>query len=108
MKLWAQFWHGGKAPQCFVRQQVGLYRAKANALNARHRSGLFHYFCQRRADVPPIAAQVDARKHDFAVSLRRKAVQLGQHIVQPAAAHPAAGLWDDAVGTGAIAAVLNF
>ena len=88
-------------------QHIGVKAAKAHTLNAGHCVDLFQNIQKARAVVLAVAGQADARNHHFFITGSGQSVQLGQNAGFVAAAHGAAGTRDHAIGTAAVAAVLD-
>ena len=107
MELRAEFFHARHPENILVVQHIRVQAAKADTLNAGHLGGFLNQFHQACAAVGAVAGQADGRQHDLFIACVGQTAQFFQHAGLVAAAHRAAGAGNDAVGTAAVAAILD-
>ena len=107
VQVWTEYRRAGHAVEERIGNSGRFDRADAQACQAGHVFERLHH-AQEIVTVAGIRADIDAGEHEFLVTALDQAMRLAHNIVQLAAARSAAREWDDAKGTGKIAAILNF
>ena len=106
MELGAQAVHPGQNFNLAVGHQIRLQAAQPDAVDALHLPAGGGQAGQGAAGILAVTGQVDARQHHFPVARVRQGAQFRQHAFLAAAAHPAPGPGNHAVGALPVAAVL--
>ena len=107
MELRTKFLHRRHSGDDLIVQHIRVKAAQADALDAFDLGGFLDQLHQAGAAVSAVAGQADGRQHHLFIPGSSQAAQFLQDAFFVAAAHRAAGTWDDAVGALAVAAILD-